>query len=346
MTDSVWADPALRAAWARADWPGVFRAYRRAAGISQGRLAELTGLTQGAVSRVESGQRAVQSAAVIARITEGLEVPVELGGVAESAGRTSTHWMPGPELRERLAHAHVRGRTDQPTARWIAAVLRQHRRAEDAVGGRDLWPVVAAQLDAVTRLIPSASPRAVDDLLTLSAEHAHWLSWVAHCEAQHGAAYAWLDLAHGWATEAGSADLASWITRVRAYYTLVSGDPVRALRAAEAAQYGSLSPAARGVAVHTAAMAAAAAGDRDRARRLADEAYDLALRTPDEGDRPGWLYWLTPTRAALQRADAAYATRDWAAAATGFSAALPGLAEYPRDQAYYETRMRDAAART
>lgn len=343
MSDSVWADPALRAAWARADYGAVLREYRRASGASQGSVAGLTGLTQGAVSRIEAGLRVVETSSVIARIAEGLQVPVELGGVEPAPGRD--RWAPDPELRERLVHAHARGRTDQPTARWIAVVLREHRRAEDAVGGRDLWPVVLAQLDTVTRLIPSASARAVDELLALSAEHAHWLSWVAHCEDQPGAARSWLDVAHGWAVEGGNQDLASWITRVRAYYALAAGDPLRALRAAEASQHGALTPAARGVAVHEAAMAAAAAGDRDGARRLADEAYALALQAPDEEARPGWLYWLTPTRAALQRADAAYATRDWSTAAAGFSMALPGLAGCPRDRAYYEHRMQDARSR-
>lgn len=347
MSDSVWADPALRAAWARADYAAVFRGYRRATGISQDRLAALTQLTQGGVSRIEAGRRTVEASSVIARIATGLRVPPELGGAVDTHGPEGGRWAPGPELRERLAHAHARGRADQPTARWIGTVLRQHRRAEDAIGGRDLWPVVAAQLDTVTRLIPSATSRAADELLVLSAEHAHWLSWVAHCEAQHGAAHTWLDLAHGWAVEAGSTDLASWITRVRAYYSLAAGDPLRALRTAEAAQHaaGQLSPAAAGVAAHTAAMAAAAAGDRDRARRLADEAHTLALCAPDEEDRPGWLYWLDPTRAALQWADAAYAVRDWSAAAEGIRVALPQLEGYPRDYAYYEQRMADAQVR-
>lgn len=340
-----WTDPALRAAWARADWAAVFRAYRRAAGISQTRLAERVGFTQGAVSRIEAGHRTVTSAAVVARITEGLRVPVELGGTMEQPN--TPRWAPDPALRERLAHAHARGRADIPTARWIATVLREHRRAEDAVGGRDLWGVVRAQLDTVTRLIPSATSRAADELLALSAEHAHWLSWVAHTDGAHGAAHGWLDLAHGWATDAGSADLRSWITRVRAYYNLTAGDPVRALRTAEVAQHAerALSPAAAGIAAHTAAMAAAAAGDRDRARRLADDAYDLTLRVADETERPGWLYWLDPTRAALDRADVAYAVRDWTTAADGIRAALPQLTAYPRDHAYYEQRMRDAAAR-
>jgi hypothetical protein len=99
------------------------------------------------------------------------------------------------------------------------------------------------------------------------------------------------------------------------------------------------------VAVHQEAMAAARLGERDRAVRLADEAHGLALRAPDEEERPGWLYWLNAARARLQVADAAYACQRWRDAADGFREALPALAGYPRDHAYYRARMEDAERR-
>ncbi|MCZ0996389.1 helix-turn-helix transcriptional regulator [Streptomyces noursei] len=76
----LWGDGRLRAAWAANDWPAVFRRYRQLAGISQRRLGELVDMTQGYVSNVERGRHAITSAEVVARITEGLQVPVELGG--------------------------------------------------------------------------------------------------------------------------------------------------------------------------------------------------------------------------------------------------------------------------
>ncbi|MFC8723791.1 XRE family transcriptional regulator [Streptomyces bacillaris] len=232
------------------------------------------------------------------------------------------------------------------TAEWIGEVLAQHRRAEDEVGGRTLWPIVRSQLDTVTELIPTANSAAADHLLLLAAEHAHWLSWVAAQEGRRGAALAWIDLAHGWAVDGDHADMASWVHRVRSYYSLRGGDPVRALRTAEASRSSSrISPAAAAAATHQAAIAAAALSERDRARRLADEALQLALRVPDEEDRPGWLYWLSPVRAQLQVASTAYACRDWQAAADGFREALPGLAGYPRDQEHYQRKLDDALRR-
>ncbi|MEU9972361.1 helix-turn-helix transcriptional regulator [Streptomyces sp. NPDC051014] len=343
----LWADGRLRAAWAARDWPTLIRRYRALAGISQQRFGELVGVDQGYVSRLERGRARVTSEDVVARFKEGLHVPIELGGVAERG--IGHRWAPPTELRERMARAHATGHVDLRTAEWIGRVLAEHRRAEDEVGGRDLWPVVRSQLDSVTELIPRAAGEAADRLMLLAAEHAHWMSWVAWKEQEPGAALTWIDLAHGWAVDGGHSDMASWAQRVRAHYSLDRGDPVRALRTAEAARYaapGRLSPAAESVAVYQAAMAAAACAERDRARRLSDEAQELALRAQDAADRPGWLYWLDGTRARLQHADVAYACRAWSDAAAGFREALPALAGYPRDFAYYKGRLDDAQRRT
>ncbi|WP_106685821.1 helix-turn-helix domain-containing protein [Streptomyces violaceusniger] len=342
----LWADVRLRAAWARKDWAALLGEYKRAAGISQMKLGELIGMPQSHVSLIVRGKRKVLAAEVMDRITEGLQVPDELRGLPDRSNLGDA-WNPDPQLRERIAHAHVTGKADLRTADWIAKVLTEHRKAEDMIDGADLWPVVRAQLDQVTRLLPLASGATADGILILAAEHAHWLSWVAARQGKHGAAAAWLDLAGGWAIDAGSPDLTSWITRVRSYYTLqYARDPIRALRTAEAAAHGrGLSPAAEAIALHETSMAAASVGERDRAQRLADRAYDLAVRVPDAEERPGWLYWLDPVRAKLNRADVAYAARDWRTAADGYRDALRDLTDFPKDHAYYAGRLQDAEGR-
>lgn len=306
-------------------------------------------MAQPYISDIERRKVQITSHEVIDRITRGLNVPDELGGVP-AREQDLSEWMPPPELRGRIAHAHSTGRADMRVADWIGEVLASHRRAEDQVGGRDLWPVVRSQLDSVTRLIPNASGAAADKLLTLAGEHAHWLSWVSAQEGRLGVALSWLDLAQGWASEAGAYDLSSWVTRVRSHYVLTHRDPLRAMRIAEGARIAppgrGLSPAAEAIAAHTEGMAAAAIGERDRARRLSDEAYGLALQASDPGERPGWLYWLDPVRAQLQRADMAYAVRDWSDAAALYSASLGDLENFPRDHEYYSARYKDARSRT
>ncbi len=342
-----WVDARLRAAWASEDWAAIFREYRRAARVSQLTLGSLVGMPQSHVSLIENRKRRVTSADVITRIAEGLQVPDELRGLPERRESLSASWGPDPELSDRIVHARRTGRIDFRSADWIARVLAEHRRAEDEVGGKDLWPVVRSQLDAVTALLPGASGAVADKLLVLAAEHAHWLSWVAAGEGQRGPSLAWLDLAHGWSLDAGSADMTSWLTRVRSYYTLNHGDPVRALRTAEIAQQtpGGLSPATASITAHATALAAAAVGERDRARRLAERAYGFALQIPAAEERPGWLYWLSPVRARLLLGEAAYAARDWSTAVSAFEESLVELEGYPRDHAYYSAQLEDARKR-
>lgn len=339
-----WTDGRLRAAWARADWAAILREYRRATGLTQVQVETLTGIPQPHISAIESGRRQVKTVGVRARITEGLRVPQELIDAGQSP--VFADWEPTTELRSRIAHGTSTGRVDLRTADWIGAVLATQRRAEDEVGGEVLWPVVRSQLDAVARLLPSTYGDAADRLLLLCAEHAHWLSWVAWQAGQRGPALGWLDMGYGWATDGAHHDMASWLTRVRAWYARQHGDPRRALRTAEAARLvPGVTPGAAAVAGHEAARAAAAVGDRDTARRFADSAYDDACRVPDEEDRPAWLYWLTPERAQLQRADTAYACQQWRDAADGIREALPALAAYPRDQEYYRGVLREAERR-
>lgn len=340
-----WTDGKLRAAWAARDWPIVFTRYRKLTGDTQTALGIKVDLTQGAVSLIEHGQRKVSHDDVITRIAEGLSVPSELLGLSEPG---DIAWSPDPELRERVAHAQRSGKTDIRAAEWIATVLREHRKAEDDVGGRDLWAVVASQLDTVTSLLPGSSGATADRLLLLAAEHAHWLSWVAYSEGKRGAALQWLDTAHGWGIDAGSADMRLWVERVRSNYGLRHGEAPRALRTAEMAREatGRVSPASASILAHSAAMAAAAAGDRDKSRRLSDEAYTLALQVPDESQRPAWLYFLDPVRAKLQVGDRAYASRDYATAAAAFREGLGELTGFPKDAAYYALRLEDSRARS
>ncbi|GAA2790177.1 helix-turn-helix domain-containing protein [Streptomyces showdoensis] len=340
----LWDDARLRAAAAQRDWAAVLRRYRHLTGLSQSKVGELIAMTQGYVSNIEREQHTITSAEVIQRIVTGLGMPPELGGVGLSG---PTLWGPDPELRERVAHAQARGRVDLGTAERLSRVLAEHRRAEDEMDGPVLWAVVRSQLDAVTRLIPESSGPTADTLHVLAAEHAHWLSWVAWQEEQRGPALAWIDAAHGWAVDGGHHDMAAWAVRVRGWYTLRAGDPLRALRTAEAARtMPGLSPAAEAIAAHTASMAAAAVGERDRAMRLRDRALALALSVPDEGDRPAWLYYLTPDRARLHAADTAAACHRWADAAAELRLVLPRLEGYPRDYAHYAARLAEAERRS
>jgi transcriptional regulator with XRE-family HTH domain len=302
------------------------RAARLAAGLSLDAMATRTRFSKPHLGNVEQGRRTPTPAIVAAY------------------ERVLVQWAPDPDLYERGTHAAATGKVDVPLIRRTAGSLYNLRRDEDKNGGAKQWHTVRDQLNVVTFEVPQVAEP--DSLLMLAAEHAHWLSWVCYHNGQHPAARAWLDMATGWAQDAGSVEMLAFIARVRSFYLLRTDQPQRALKAAETASYARLTPATRSIVAHAESLAAASLGDRDRALSLADQAYADALEAPDEDARPPWLYWLDPARAVLNRADVAYRVGDFSTAAKLFAEGIEQLADFPRDQAVYLTRLREAQARS
>ncbi|WP_245572394.1 helix-turn-helix domain-containing protein [Actinokineospora enzanensis] len=82
---TLWDAPAMRAALANHDIATVFHLLKRA-GVSQGRIAALTGHTQPDVSRIMNRRHMVQAYAVLDRIATGLGIPRGLMGLAYAPG--------------------------------------------------------------------------------------------------------------------------------------------------------------------------------------------------------------------------------------------------------------------
>lgn len=80
INPSVWGHPEMRAALATRDIATVFRLLQRA-GISQRRIAALTGQSQSEISEIRGG-RQVMAYDVLARIADGLGVPRGAMGLA------------------------------------------------------------------------------------------------------------------------------------------------------------------------------------------------------------------------------------------------------------------------
>lgn len=327
---------AVDRSWSGAISGSLLRYAREAAHVTVDAVARRGGFSRSHLSNVEAGRRSAGPDVVdayLAALGMNRRQLLALSATMLAAG-------PDPDLWERLVTSSATSTVDVATVGRLSATLAAQRRAEDTSGGVALLPAVRGQLDAVTRLIPQATGDQADRLLVLAAEHAHWLSWVAHGQDQVGSAHRWLDLAHGWATDAGSVDMLSWIMRVRAFYRMRGGDAHRALRAADIARgISGVCSSTAAIATHTAAMAAAGLGNFDRCLRLAHEAHQLAHR---DGDRPGWLYFLDRPRADLMLGDAALAAGDAATAVDAFRRGLPGVVHMPRDHAYYVGRLNQA----
>ncbi|MBB5159596.1 helix-turn-helix domain-containing protein [Saccharopolyspora phatthalungensis] len=78
--------PELQHALRNYDFCQVFRAVRKAAGLSQHLFAELTGLTQQMVSLVERGERNLRDVLHVARVANVLRIPPHLLGFGTESG--------------------------------------------------------------------------------------------------------------------------------------------------------------------------------------------------------------------------------------------------------------------
>ncbi len=88
----------VRRALAGYDFGYVFRAVRRAAGLTQQQLGDLLELEQDRISRIERGQRQLRDVAIIARVASRLGIPPALLGFG--AGAASVEGAGAAELRE------------------------------------------------------------------------------------------------------------------------------------------------------------------------------------------------------------------------------------------------------
>ena len=106
---ATWTDPAMHRALAVRDLGTVYRLLTEA-GVSQRRIAELTGQRQSEVSEVLAG-RQVQAYDVLVRVADGLGVPRGLMGLAYDEETAHTYAGDGPsfageELTEDMKRRH------------------------------------------------------------------------------------------------------------------------------------------------------------------------------------------------------------------------------------------------
>jgi len=147
----TWDTPHMRAALARHDIGCVYR-HLRAAGISQRRIASLTGQNQSEVSEIIQG-RQVQAYDVLARIAEGLEIPRGYLGLAFTDAATQRLLTPtGASSKEEFMQRRtllgivskiVMGAALTPTELDLLAVAPRHTPAPDRVGQTEVTQVRA-----------------------------------------------------------------------------------------------------------------------------------------------------------------------------------------------------------
>ncbi|HEX2301176.1 MAG TPA: helix-turn-helix transcriptional regulator, partial [Pseudonocardiaceae bacterium] len=129
----------MRAALARHDFATVYRALTGEQGLSQRRIATLTGQTQSEVSDILTGRR-VLTYAVLRRIVTGLHIPPGLAGLSEHDPAEQGAYP------ERVTVADPEG---------VEAMLRRHLIAQ---GGKVITGAVVAKLGALLAELPGPPP--------------------------------------------------------------------------------------------------------------------------------------------------------------------------------------------
>ncbi|MFE5677334.1 helix-turn-helix domain-containing protein [Streptomyces erythrochromogenes] len=343
----VWAHPGLRAAVAVGDWSAVLRTWRTLTCTSQSKLGALVGLAQPDVSAIENRRRAVTSVEVRQRILEGLRVPTELlGGVVEELPMPSLV-LPGvisETAFDRLMRIKQgRLRLDAASLDSLEGLLAAHRRAEDTLGSRAMFGVVAAQFQQVAGLYGQACGPLADRLVKVMAEYAQFLAWMAQDQDNAPVALGWFDRSYDWALESGYGDMAATTMSMKAHLAWSGGNGRRCVRLGEAAaSTAGASEATRAMAVQMAGRGHALVGEGDEAYRRLDEAQRIIAAATDA---PPWLYFYGESWFSAQRGMADLHLSRWRSAVENLTRGLAGLdPSYRRDRAWYGACLAHAHA--
>lgn len=182
-------------------------------------------------------------------------------------------------------------RVDAATVAALERVLAGQRRLEDMVGPAALLAPMAAQLATLTGMVRHATGPHRGPFLRVVAEWTCFTGWLHAAVRSDARALELLGQAEELADEVGDGTVAAISTSFRGYVARQQGRPVAVVRASAAAL---AVPGAHGTQRLfdrlQAAQGYAVLGERDRARRLLDEA---AGGVDTAGDPPPAVYWYT-----------------------------------------------------
>ncbi|MEU6175573.1 helix-turn-helix transcriptional regulator [Streptantibioticus parmotrematis] len=176
----VWSDPEIREALAAWNFGQVSRLVRQRGSIRQEDVAQLTGLSQGFLSMLESGARRLTSIDRIVDFLDGLAVPADLVRVPRR--RPVPRTAPAAVAPRSASLAPPpRGTVSLPAQR-TSSVTELDSRRSDAESPWTAGHAVAALADAAAALTSGVACAAVPRLPELTG-HAHRWAGAGPCDA-------------------------------------------------------------------------------------------------------------------------------------------------------------------
>ncbi|MBL0886202.1 helix-turn-helix domain-containing protein [Myceligenerans indicum] len=287
---AFWETDLMRDALSTQNMGVVVAAYRRHPqhghrALAQTRVARWLGITQGQLSRIESGVNKVTDLDRLRTYAQALKIPAGLLWFAPAdpapPGRARRPIsLPGGVRRPSTA-----GQADVALAESLLATLRQFSTTDNMTGPRPMLPLAENQAAFIDSLLETASKPARGRLLYVGARFSEFLGWLHQDDGNLRAAMRWSNRALDLATEIRRPDLISYIQMRKSNIAQDAGRPDMVLDLARAAVQNTahISPRMHALAARQEAHAHAALGDWAACAAALDVARELAA--DPTGDR-------------------------------------------------------------
>lgn len=301
--------PDMRAALAAGDWATVVTTVIRTVGISQTDIAARTGMSQPQISRLASGRTRDPGLRTIRALCDGLGIPRQLAGLADSQEETTDrrHVLTGAlAITAGAALAPTLVATPGDAEQMLMLSAAAYRRVEQRTPARMLTGPVAAHLTLTRQLADQAGgrDRSLHSVVSETAGLAAWL----HADLDEPAeARRHYRLAVTAARRSGHPLLPVYMTASLGQYAVGVGDAAPGLdliRSAAAALPRSAPVIARAWLEVLEGVALAHLGDREGMTLLA-RAESRVSGTPDTAPVWPWLMRFDEPKIAAYRATAA-----------------------------------------
>ena len=303
-----WRTEQMREALASRDMGAVVRAYRHhpAHGrrpLPQADVAAWLGITQGQLSRIESGHNRVREYDKLVGYARRLHIPAELLWF-EAEDPPPPADRPGEGLVRLPSGAMVpppMALSESALADALLITLRQNAVIDNLTGSHALLPVAVQQMGFIDQVLAGSQGHGRFRLLGVAARFAEYTGWLHQECGDLAAALRWSDTALELAEQAGDSALSCYIRMRKSYIATDAGRPDLAIAfAGQVVDSGPLSPRLKAFVLRQRAQGYALAGDYDGCARSLDRAFGFASDT--SGDGADLVPYCTPSYIEMEAA--------------------------------------------
>lgn len=287
LRPEFWRTDRMRGALATRDMGAVVRAYRThpAHGrrpLSQADVAEWLGITQGQLSRIESGRNRVRDYDKLVRYARRLHIPAELlwFDLRDPTADQPTAAEPDPDGGD----VPPMVLSEPALADALLVTLRQNALIDNLTGSRALLPVAVRQMGFINEVL-AAEGGGGARLLGVAARFAEHTGWLHQECGDLEAALRWSDTALELAERAEDSAVACYVRMRKSYIAGDAGRRQLAIDLADeaVAKAGPLSVRLKAFVLRQRAQGFALAGDYDGCARALDQAFEYASDTSGDG---------------------------------------------------------------